>query len=168
MADQVKINLTGSSRIKAVLSRIAGPDARKALDATAEELESYVHTEAGKHTKTGALARSVDKRRIAGGWVIFNDPQVAPHAIFVHGGTKSHEIRPRNKSIIRFATKNLAAFAKGEKAGEKFTGKANAKRFGFVFTKSVRHPGTSPDKWMQRAADKALKIYESELNKRMK
>ena len=150
MADQVKINLIGSSSIRDILSRIAGPAARKALDATAEELESYVHTEAGKHTKTGALARSVDKRRITGGWVIFNNPQVAPHAIFVHDGTKSHTIIPRKKKILRFP-------------GVSASGKN-----GFIFAKSVHHPGTSPDKWMQRAADKALQIYESELNKRMK
>ncbi len=150
MADQVKIKLTGSSGIKAALSRITSSEAKKALDATAEELESYVHTEAGKHTKTGALARSVDKRRITGGWVIFNDPQVAPHAIFVHDGTKSHEILPRKKKILRFP----GALASGKN--------------GFVFTKAVHHPGTSPDKWMRHAADKALQIYESELKKRIK
>jgi HK97 gp10 family phage protein len=57
---------------------------------------------------------------------------LASYAIFVMKGTASHEIRPVNASVLAF------------QAGG-----------GVVFTRLVRHPGTKPNPFMQRAVEAA-------------
>ena len=57
---------------------------------------------------------------------------LAPHAVYVVKGTRPHEIRPVNSSVLAFQV-----------AGR------------MVFTPIVRHPGTKPNPFMQRAAEDA-------------
>lgn len=53
-----------------------------------------------------------------------------PYAVFVHQGTKAHDITPRHKSVLRWAD-----------------------GAGFNFAKRVKHPGTRPDQFLYQAAD---------------
>jgi len=61
--------------------------------------------------------------------VVALNPRV-PYAVFVHEGTKAHDIVPRHKMALRWSDGNK-----------------------FSFAKRVRHPGTSPDQFLYRAAD---------------
>lgn len=54
----------------------------------------------------------------------------APYSVFVHEGTRPHEIRVKNKKVL-----------------------AN-KRTGQVFGQKVNHPGTAPNPFLVRAADR--------------
>ncbi|WP_371374391.1 hypothetical protein [Sporomusa aerivorans] len=58
---------------------------------------------------------------------------VAPYALFVHEGTKPHQILPRAKKALRWAS------------GGKF-----------VFAKGVWHPGTQKDQFLYEAGETAL------------
>lgn len=81
--------------------------------------------------KSGKLARSI---------VIDFDEDgeakiqvLVPYAKFVVEGTRPHKIRPVNASVLVFKA------AGGD----------------IVFTRLVRHPGTKPNPFLQRAVDKA-------------
>jgi len=129
---KIDVQLDAADEVRTKLQRIGQQAAARALAATAEDAEDYVGREAGQHTKTGALFRSVGKRRDGDGWVIEHDTQVALHALFVHWGTKPHEIRPRRKKALRWAAGGAFAFARG-----------------------VKHPGYRGDAWLVRAAARA-------------
>jgi HK97 gp10 family phage protein len=98
-----------------------------------ERLAEIAYYEAfyGAPWKTGKLARSI---------VIDFDEEgeakiqaLAPYAKFVVEGTRPHKILPVSASVLVF----------------------KAKSGDLVFTKLVRHPGTKPNPFMQRAVDKA-------------
>ena len=81
----------------------------------------------GAPWRTGKLAGSIVKEVTDGGAEI---QALAPYAVFVEKGTAPHEIRPVSASILAFE-------ARGR----------------MVFTPIVRHPGTRPNPFMERAAD---------------
>ena len=121
----ITVNVSGTEAVRAKLAQLGDVLGRQALAATAVEVEEYVAQQAGVHNKTGALVRSVFKAKTADGWLIGHDLQHAPHALFVHWGTRPHVIRPKNKKALRWAS------------GGKF-----------FFAKQVNHPGNAPDKWL--------------------
>ena len=116
-----------------------------ALARAAVEVESEVEGDVGKHAKTGQLERSIFKARIAGGWEVGHDTQVAPYARFVHDGARPHVITPDTKRALRWLV-----------AG------------GFAFAKSVNHPGYGGDAWLRRAAAHARPLFERALDARMR
>lgn len=91
-----------------------------------------------RHHKTGALRRSLYNRAIPKGREVGNDPQAAQHARFVHWGTRQHDIRPKNKRALRWASGN-----------------------GFVFARVVHHPGYRGDPYLLAAADDAIRQFAS-------
>lgn len=88
---------------------------------------------AGRHSKTGALFRSLYNRSIPHGREVGHDPRLAPHALFVNFGTRPHKIYPKDKKALRWAGGGA-----------------------FHFAKFVNHPGYRGDNYMQRAADAAI------------
>ena len=88
---------------------------------------------AGRHSKSGALFRSLYNRSIPHGREVGHDPRLAPHALFVNFGTKPHKIYPKNKKALRWAGGGA-----------------------FHFAKFVNHPGYRGDNYMQAAADAAV------------
>ena len=81
----------------------------------------------GAPWRTGRLAGSIVKQISDGEAEI---QALAPYAVYVEKGTAPHEIRPVNASVLAF------------EAGGKM-----------VFTPLVKHPGTKPNPFMQRAAE---------------
>lgn len=79
--------------------------------------------------KTGKLARSI-VTEIKGEAKL---QALAPYAKFVVEGTRPHEIHPAGANVLVFKAKSGA----------------------LVFTRLVRHPGTKPNPFLQRAVDKA-------------
>lgn len=141
----IEIQVTGSQAVRANMARIGTVLTQQALAETAVKVEDYIEGEAGKHHQTGALVRSIYKAKAPNGWEIGHDLQHAPHALFVHWGTKPHTIRPKNKQTLRWPV------------GGKF-----------IFAKEVHHPGTKPDKWLERAAALAPKIFEQQIAAKLK
>jgi hypothetical protein len=81
----------------------------------------------GAPWRTGRLAGSIVKEVGSGEAVV---EALAPYAVFVDQGTRPHEIRPANASVLAF------------EAGGRM-----------VFTPLVRHPGSKPNPFMERAAE---------------
>ena len=96
-----------------------------------EKLAEVAYSSAffGAPWKSGKLAGSIVKE-IGDGEASIET--LAPYAVYVAKGTRPHEIRPVNASVLAF-----------EIAGR------------MVFTPIVRHPGTKPNPFMQRAAEDA-------------
>ncbi len=119
------------SGIRRTLLRLVPDLSREVTESTAQETLEQARQGADKHTKTGALVRSLKLRRRGDNQLeVYHDLQMAPHALFVHWGTKPHEIRPRKRQALRFVPKG---------GGE------------FVFAKVVHHPGYKGDPYLVRA-----------------
>ena len=142
---ELRVDVSGTDAVKRMLDAIGHKLAAQAMARTVEGLEGYIAGQAGQHNKSGALVRSLETRRLAPmDWVIAHRAQHAPHAIFVHDGTKPHKILPRGgpgRSMLRFTVGNK-----------------------IVFAKEVNHPGYKGDKWMERAADMAPRIFEKHVS----
>ena len=94
---------------------------------------------ADRHTKTGALRRSLTNKPSPGGRTVGHNTTQAPQAVFVNFGTRSHEIMPKTKKALRWAGPN-----------------------GFIFAKVVpNHPGYIGDNYITRAKDDALAKFET-------
>jgi hypothetical protein len=134
---KVEAKITGTQEVRLTFAELRNNLARKALAATAEDVEEYVVSQAAKHHKTGALVRSVFIRPAGDAWEVGHDLQHAPHTLFVHWGTKPHKIKPKNKRALRWASGGA-----------------------FAFAREVSHPGNKPDKWMDRTAAMAPDIFQ--------
>jgi len=159
---------TGSAEFMATLQRLGQQMQRQALAATAAEVEEIAGNLAGKHTNTGALFQSLYSKRIDDGdaWEIGHDLQRAPHALFVHWGTKPHVIRPKRpdgfESKVKAHTRKgrpVIAHTRVGKSMLRFAGPN-----GFTFAREVHHPGYKGDPWLVAAAAAAPKIFERHVN----
>jgi len=103
-----------------------------------ERLAEVAYAEAfyGAPWRTGKLARSIVKEIDEDGAASIK--ALAPYAVYVIKGTAPHEIRPVNASCLAFKA------AGGD----------------MVFSRLVRHPGTKPNPFLQRAVDKAREKVE--------
>lgn len=133
---KVSATSTGSAAVRAGFKQLAMLGSR-AIDRLAEEVETFVEDAAGQHSKSGKLFASVTKERARAGWWIGHRGQVAPHAKFVHWGTRPHIIRPKNRKVLRWPSGN-----------------------GFAFAGKVRHPGYRGDPWLTRAAAMAPAAFD--------
>jgi HK97 gp10 family phage protein len=88
----------------------------------------------GAPWRSGKLAGSIVKEVVDGEASI---GALASYAVYVVKGTAPHEIRPVNASVLAFEVEG-----------------------GMVFTPLVRHPGTKPNPFMQRAVDAAREKVE--------
>ena len=143
----ISITLSGADEVRARLRQIGGPILARAVDATAEDAAAYIRQEAGKHSKSGALVRSVGMWRVPGGWDVGHDAASAPQALWVHWGTKPHDIRPKSDG--------------GKKALRWASGGA------FHFAKLVHHPGYGGDPWLVRAAARAPADFQLHITEQL-
>lgn len=94
--------------------------------------------------RTGNLGRSIRLGRVSA--TEAETIAGANYAIYVHEGTRPHEIRPRNKKALAFPANSGSATLGGRvRSGGKVR-----------FAKRVRHPGTKPNPFMLRGAVKAI------------
>lgn len=146
---------------------IGGPE--QSLAETAQRVFDMVDAAADAHTTTGALARSLDIVRVsANHYEIGHDLAEAPHALFVHWGTKPHVIRPKGASL---ATQRELYGPDGTQRKLTAAGKLKAMPGGrklvlrwaaggkFVFSQHVNHPGYAGDAYLVRAAAQVPKIF---------
>jgi hypothetical protein len=94
--------------------------------------------------RSGNLGRSIHIGRVTP-----NEAQTiasASYALYVHEGTKAHDIRPKNRKALRFPADGGSATLGGRvRSGGKVR-----------FAKRVRHPGTKANPFMTRGAKKAI------------
>jgi hypothetical protein len=158
---KLDVQADGADAVRQMLQRIGRNTAAQALAATAEDLEEFAGREASKHTKTGAIFRSLYKKRDGDGWEIGHDLQHAPQALFVHWGTKPHVIKPKKAdgfaSKVKAHTRNGHPVKAHTRAGRAMlrwpAGGA------FVFAREVYHPGYPGDPWLARAAQQAPLMF---------
>ena len=136
---KVTATLSGIDAARQQMLRVANLP-RLALARTAEQTEELVEREAGKHSKQGDLVASIAMRRDGEAYDIGHDRQRAPHALFVHWGTKPHKIAPKKKGVLRWAASGV-----------------------FRFARMVNHPGYKGDPWMVRAAAYAPREFDRQL-----
>jgi hypothetical protein len=135
----IAINIEGLDAIRQEFARLVPEVQQRVLNGMAQVAFDTAQRQADTHTKTGALARSLRLRPEGdSAWIIDHNLQSAPHALFVHWGSRPHAIRPRTKKVLRWAGNN-----------------------GFIFARFVRHPGYSGDPWLVKAADEAVRQFDS-------
>lgn len=164
---RLEVTLTGTEAIRDQFARLNRAAQFKAMAKTSQELYDYVERESDKHTKpgttSGALFQSVFQKREGETFIIGNDLQRAPHALFVHDGTRPHEIRGKKmaprKIVPGKGFKALGGiFRKWYMLDQKMLRFSIGNRF--VFARSVKHPGYKGDPWLKRAAAIAPAIFE--------
>lgn len=103
--------------------------------------------------RTGTLAKS--------GSVTYDDLRVfigynSPYALFVHEGTRPHEIRPRTATVLAFPPSGArAGYRAGKRVGVvEFGGKRAT--VGLVYAMRVMHPGTKPVPYLLGAVEDVL------------
>ena len=118
------VKIDGVDGLKTRLSRY--PDAAEpALRRAGDEIFERIFRAADQHTKTGALARSIKNSFRGGEYRIWHDAQHAPHAAFVHWGSRAHVIKPKQRKALRWPIGG-----------------------GFVFARWVKHPGYAGDQYV--------------------
>ena len=123
---EVEISRSGLDFEEAA-EKLGGPLRQKLVERLAEI--AWSRASYGAPWRTGKLAGSIVKVVGDGeAWI----KALAPYAVFVEKGTAPHIITPVRASVLAF-----------EVGGE------------MVFTGLVRHPGTKPNPFLQRAANEA-------------
>ena len=119
------VDITGLGEISTAFAKLVPKVQGKALTRLAKAVHDDVEQAIDRHTKTGALLQSLRWDKHKGYHYVYNDPQRAPYATFVHWGTKPHLIKPNKKKALRWPSGGS----------------------GFVFAKFVKHPGHKGDPW---------------------
>lgn len=84
---------------------------------------------ADRHTKDGNLLQSLYHKKInSNTYELGADANKASYAIFVHNGTRAHDIMPKTRKFLRWVKSDR-----------------------FVFAKKVRHPGYRGDPFFIKA-----------------
>lgn len=141
------VKIDGVAGLKTRLSHYQDA-AEPALRRAGDEIFERIFRAADQHTKTGALARSIKNSFRGGEYRIWHDTQHAPHAAFVHWGSKKHVIKPKPISGSRgyWRATNGDEFGVFRRFVHKTKGTLRFPVGGkFVFAQQVKHPGYAGD-----------------------
>ena len=141
----ISVEVSGAKELIAELRDLPEAFQKPVINKLAAVAYDSAQKGAGRHVVTGALFQSLYNRPITGGREVGHDPNRAPHAVFVNFGTRPHQIRPKNKKALRWASGN-----------------------GFIFAKLVNHPGYRGDPYMVQAKDDALAQFSTIVDKTLK
>lgn len=137
----IDIRLTG---VDETLDRLMEIGKRAQGGEIVAEATEYAYEETMRgiepHSKTGTMERNLTHRvskSTPEGRVYFDNAGMmrngVNYAIFVHFGTRAHDIRPKKRRALRWESGSV-----------------------FHFAKAVHHPGYKGDPFMQLAADKTF------------
>lgn len=139
----LNLSIEGLEQVRATFAKLVPEVKQQVLNGMAQVAFDTAQRQADTHTQTGALARSLQlKPEGESAWSIQHDLQAAPHAIFIHFGTKPHLIKPKDKKMLRFPS--------GQGGGTHF-----------VFARFVKHPGYKGHAYLIEAADAAVKQFDA-------
>jgi hypothetical protein len=99
-------------------------------------LELWIKNEAPR--KTGRLKSSVQKQKFGSRGLVFVSKAIAPYAFYVLEGTKPHKIVAKHKGALRVP--------------------------GFGVFKSVQHPGTKANPFVDKGAQRAQGEIQQKIN----
>lgn len=134
----ITVKVLGVEAVKSELLQLPPALEKSVIRQMAQIAFDAAYRDANSHSKSGKLTQSLFNRAIPNGREVGHDPTVAPHALFVHFGTRPHKIRPKDKKALRWAGPN-----------------------GFIFAREVNHPGYRGDPYLNRAADDAIRRFSS-------
>ena len=132
----IKIDISGDKAIQETFKQFIPKVQKQALARLGAAIHDDVKERIGKHTKSGALEQSLRIIKSDSEFVIYNDLQRAPHARFVHWGTRPHVIRPKKRKALRWPVGGT-----------------------FAFAKKVNHPGYEGDAYFAKAAAEAPALF---------
>ncbi len=130
----IEINQRDLDEINKTFKKIADIDKHKAFKEFAQNTYEDAISKADDHTDTGVLIKSIFLKKERDGYTIGSDRAIAPHAVFVHWGSKAHKIVHKNKQSLRFTKGNR-----------------------FIFAKEVNHPGYKGDPFLLNALNDNIK-----------
>jgi len=150
------VRIDGVDGVQQTLARLV-PQSEHAVLKLAERIHELAVAGAEKHRKSGALVDAFGHgpKKIPGGWEIGANRQRAPHALFVHWGTKPHPIFPKGASLA--TQKRLSGQFKVEKGQRQVLRWAGGGAF--IFARFVNHPGYKGDPFLINAANQALREF---------
>lgn len=163
----IELNIEGLDAIRETFKRLVPEVKQQVLNGMAQVAFDTAQRQVDTHTQTGALARSLRLRPDGdSAWIVDHNLQHAPHAIFVHFGTRPHEIKARDKQALKFVGKDgLFHFWWGPKTPQEraiimqwMKKKAAGGRAHFRWP---RHPGYAGDPYLVTAADAAVRAFDS-------
>jgi len=144
-------SISGEANLNARLDKLSeAAFFDRLLAETAQALFDQVEIGVQKHTKPnglGMLERSIGSGPESIGnrtYVVKSDGQQAPYNVFVHFGSRPHDIRPKDRKALRWVSGSS-----------------------FVFSKFVRHPGYKGDPFMVTAVDNVLRDFDSMVSKHL-
>lgn len=133
----IEINPEGIEAVRRTFERLAPAAKTQALEGLAKSAFATAQHGVAQHTQTGALEDSLSLKPDGDeAWIIGHDLRRAPHALFVHWGTRPHVITHKDKQALRWVHGN-----------------------GYVFAKFVRHPGYRGHSYLVEAADAAVRDF---------
>lgn len=140
----IELHIEGLEQVRDRFARLVPEVKQQVLNGMAQIAYDTAQSLADTHTQTGALARSLSLRpKGDSAWIVGHNLQHAPHALFVHWGTRKHPIFPKYKKALRWPS--------GQGQGTRF-----------VFAKFVKeHPGYEGDAWLVKAADEAVRQFDA-------
>lgn len=131
------ISMTGNERLAQAFAQAPAQMRRQmlfAMDAATARVQIYAQAKHRFISRSGRLEASITRPTVTPELGIIGldlsgtKTEQGSYGVFVHQGTRAHEIRPRQKRILRWPTAD-----------------------GFAFAKRVMHPGTRPDPFLAQA-----------------
>ena len=112
----------------------------------ADEIYQNAFNRADAHTQTGVLLSALYNRKKSDlRYEVGIDNRRASYGIFVHNGTKPHEIRAKNRKFLRWVVSSE-----------------------FIFAKKVKHPGYKGDAFFELAIKQEVPKFERWLEREIK
>ena len=161
---ELSLSFTGADELLEAFARLpdlTGRNMRVAVKEGAVIVQKEARQTHRFRTRTGAVDRSVEV--IGGGIqggasaVVFLNRSVTPVGEFIHGGTRPHVIRPRRRTMLRWAS---SGFTGPVMPGRGASGWGKS---GFVFGREVHHPGTKADPFLYQAAERKRRAVEQHI-----
>ena len=119
---------------------------KRAVAKLADEIYQNAFNRADAHTQTGVMLSALYNRKKSDlRYEVGIDNKRASYGIFVHNGTKPHEIKPRNRKFLRWV------------AGSEF-----------VFATKVKHPGYTCYAFFELAVRYEVPKFERLLEREIK
>lgn len=134
-----------------VLARAINAFCRKVQSAARDKENHRYVSRTGRLERSGVNTMDAKPEKLEGSVFLDNEAVVnekgAHYAAYVHEGTKPHDIFPKEKKMLKFATSKNTARWRSVPYGRFQKG-----RFTFAF--GVSHPGTKPDPFLYNAAER--------------
>lgn len=154
----IELNNRDKEQVLATLTSLENIDEAVALFAQAVYEDAV--DKADEHTKSGAMVRSLYLHRIDDGFEMGADASIAPYAVFVHWGTRAHEIKAKNKQALRFVWHDETVWFWGEKTPQEkakiMAWKKKQHIHDRFFFKWPHHPGYKGDPFFYDAIEESL------------